>query len=118
MKLAIIGSRNFTDYQLFLTKVNEFIEKYGKPEIIISGGANGADTMAERWAKENQINIMIFHPEWDKYGKKAGILRNSDIVDASTHILAFPSKNGRGTQDSIRKGQKAGKIVEIYYINS
>lgn len=52
MKLAIVGSRNFVDYQKFKNFVEAALETWGTPEQIISGGATGADTLARRFAKD------------------------------------------------------------------
>jgi hypothetical protein len=52
----------------------------------------------------------------EKTWKKAGLLRNTDIINESTHVIAFPNDKGSGTQDSIRKAQKLGKIVKVIYI--
>ena len=64
------------------------------PEIIISGGAIGSDKMAERYAKIHNIPVLILVPDWKKHGKKAGILRNTDIINESTHVIAFPNDKG------------------------
>lgn len=55
MKLAIAGYRGFADYHLFKHHLIEFIEQHGEPVEIISGGAKGADAMAERYAKEENL---------------------------------------------------------------
>lgn len=73
--------------------------------------------MAELYASENKIPIKIYNPDWKKYGKKAGILRNTDIVNAATHILAFPSKKSIGTFDTIKKAEKQKKLCKIIYID-
>jgi hypothetical protein len=71
--------------------------------------------MGEKWAKDRQIPTVIYKPKWRNaqgvYDNAAGIKRNTDIVNACTHMVAFPSDEGKGTQDSIRKARKAGKIV-------
>ena len=82
----------------------------------MSGGAKGADTLAENWAEEYGIPITIFRPDWKAYGKAAGPIRNTDIVNECTHMIAFPSVKGKGTQDSIKKAKENGKLVEIFYI--
>ncbi len=117
IKLAIVGSRTFTNKNLFNQKINEFILKYNTPDIIISGGAKGADTLGENYAIDNNIPLKIFYPDWSKHGKIAGIIRNTNIVNDCTHILAFPSKNGTGTQDTIRKGKLANKKIFVVHIN-
>lgn len=51
IRLAIVGSREMTNTNLFTKAINEFVEKYGKPIEVVSGGAKGADTLGESWAK-------------------------------------------------------------------
>lgn len=111
--VAIVGYRKFTDWALFKNTMEEFIVRYGIPTMVVSGGATGADAMAEKWAKGHAIPIQILRPDWKKYGKAAGILRNTDIVAACTHVVAFPSQKGKGTQDTIRKAIAARKAIMI-----
>lgn len=110
VSLAIVGSRNFTDKNIFNEVINEFVIRNGKPDFVVSGGAKGADTLGENWAKHNSIKRKIFEPEWrdedGKYDRLAGFKRNTDIVNACTHMIAFPSRKGSGTQDSIKKAKK------------
>ncbi len=117
IELAIVGSRTFTDKTFFYQKINEFIEKYNTPDIIISGGAIGADTLGEQYANDNNILTKIFYPNWNKYGEYAYTMRNTEIVNNCTHILAFPSNYRHGTQDTIRKGKLANKEIMIFYID-
>jgi predicted Rossmann fold nucleotide-binding protein DprA/Smf involved in DNA uptake len=116
MNVAIVGSRNFHNYDLFLKHVNDFIEKYDFPDKIISGGAKGADTLARRWAEEYGVTIKEYFPNWS-LGRCAGPLRNKDIITNSTHMLAFPSKDGSGTQNAIKLAKEKGiKIIVIHYV--
>ena len=103
--MAIAGSRNFTDYDLFCKQMSQWIELNGRPDLMISGGAPGTDSMAERYAREHGIPILIFKADWSQ-GKKAGPMRNTKMINVATHLLAFPSEQGKGTQDSIRKAQQ------------
>ena len=115
MKLAVVGSRHMNNVDLFIEGVVRIIEQYGEPEQVISGGAQGADTMAAKWAKDNNYPLVVHKAEFSKYGKSAGTARNSTIVNGATHMLAFPSKTGKGTQDSIRKAKRKGiPIVELF----
>ncbi|QKF94542.1 DUF2493 protein [Fadolivirus algeromassiliense] len=113
IKLGIVGGRDYNDYNNFKKIVDNYIEEIGQPSEIISGGASGVDTMAEKYAIENNIPMTIFKPEWERHGKAAGIIRNTDIVNASTHILALPSKKSIGTYDSINKAKKLNKILKV-----
>lgn len=112
-QLGIVGYRGFTDYEKFSKIIDEYIEEIGPPLFIISGGAKGTDTLAEKYAFDHKIPTKIFKPEWDKYGKKAGIMRNTDIVQNSTHVIAFLSPKSIGTVDSINKAKKLDKVLKI-----
>jgi YspA, cpYpsA-related SLOG family len=111
--LAIVGGRDYNDYINFKILVDAHIKEIGLPEQIVSGGAKGVDSMAKRYADENNIPIIEYIPDWNKHGKKAGILRNTDIIEASTHVLAFPCQNSKGTHDSINKATKLNKDLKV-----
>ena len=65
--------------------------------------------LGEKFAAQHHIKTLVFKPDWKKYGKRAGFLRNIDIIKAATHVIAFPSKNGSGTQHSIKLTQQSAK---------
>ena len=58
MKVVIAGSRGFNDYNYMKNQLNTYNITY-----IITGGAKGADSLAEKYAKENNILIEIIKPE-------------------------------------------------------
>jgi len=108
MKLAVVGSRGFNDYDLLKSKLDAIHLR--KPiTCIVSGGAKGADSLGEKWAKENNIETLIFIPEWDKYGKKAGFLRNEDIIKNSDAVVAIWDEVSKGTAHSISLAKKYNK---------
>jgi uncharacterized phage-like protein YoqJ len=109
-KLAIIGSRGITDINLshYITEDVEYI---------ISGGAKGVDTIAEKWAGENGIKVIIFLPEYDKYGRGAPIKRNNQIIMEADKVLAFWDGKSKGTEYVIKTAKKMGKNVEVVLIN-
>jgi hypothetical protein len=115
MKLAIVGSRDFNDYE-YLKKVLEPIRD--KVSLIISGGAKGADTLGERYAKENNIPVQIFYPDWNKFGKSAGFKRNVDIVNNCDAVVAFQINDSKGTQHTINIAKEKGKKVKVFKLYS
>lgn len=110
MKLAIVGSRDFNDYEL-LKKTLEPIKD--KVSLVVSGGAKGADSLGERWAKENNIPTQIFYPDWNKYKKAAGFKRNVEIVDNCDAVVAFQINDSKGTQHTINISKEKGKKVKV-----
>jgi len=115
--LAIVGYREFTNYGLLTREVDKFIKFIGIPECIISGGAKGADSLAERYANDRGILLVVYPPDWKTYGKSAGVRRNTDIVNNCTHLIAFLSSKSVGTLDSIRKATNGGKTVKVINID-
>ena len=111
MKTAVIGSRNFGDYEMLKKAL-------GERDItqIISGGAKGADTLAKRYAKENDIPLLEFLPEYNKYGRSAPLKRNVLIIDASEVVIAFWDGQSTGTAHSITQARRVGKEVIIISI--
>ncbi len=113
MRLGIIGSRNFNDSELLKDVLFEFIFD---TTLVVSGGARGADKLGENWAKAHGIDTLIFLPEWDKYGKRAGFIRNEDIILNSDQVVAFWDYLSRGTANGIslcKKHNKPCKIIKI-----
>lgn len=113
MKIAIVGGRNFTDYDLLFDSM--LLVAFEDIEEIISGGARGADSLGEQYASYYAYPIRKFLPDWDKYGKSAGFIRNQTIVDACDIVVAFWDGKSRGTADTIEKAKKAKKPTFIVY---
>jgi hypothetical protein len=82
--------------------------------IIVHGAAEGADALAERWAKAEFIGRHRFPAQWDKYGKAAGPIRNQAMIDKGKPDLVVAFPGDRGTADMGRRAKAAGiKVVEI-----
>ena len=110
MKIAVIGSRKFDDYE----KMKSVLDMFSITRVI-SGGAQGADRMSERYAKEKGIQTEIYLADWDLFGKKAGFLRNTTIIENAEVVVAFWDGKSRGTRDSIGKANKLKKDTFIVY---
>ena len=108
MKVAVIGSRSFNDYELLRQTLSKL-----EITLVVSGGAKGADSLGEKYANANNIPTKIFLPDWDKYGKSAGMLRNSDIINEAEIVVAFWDGESKGCKDAIAKANKLNKKVLI-----
>lgn len=116
MRLAIVGSRGFNDYDLMRSIIPDILISSGQlNHSIVSGGAKGADTLAEMFAQEYMLPITLFYPEWDKYGKSAGMIRNRQIVDYCNGLVAFWDGKSKGTANSIELAKEKGKLIKIIY---
>ena len=119
MRIAVIGSRNFNDYEYFKSEFEKFLKELDIKEYkIISGGAKGADAFAAKYAKENNKEIVEFLPDWEKYGKKAGFLRNNIIWDNADIGIAFWDGKSTGTAHSFEISKKQNKILKVINYNT
>lgn len=99
----------------YLELVRAEIHAY-KPTEVIHGNAAGADMLAMQVCREEAIPYRGFDPDWNTYGKSAGIIRNQAMVlQKPDQVLAFYKKNTptRGTLDMIRRANEAGVPVRI-----
>jgi predicted Rossmann-fold nucleotide-binding protein len=112
MKVAIVGSRNYPE----LEKVREFVRTLPKNAIIISGGAKGVDQTAEDEAHKQGLEVISVTPEWDKWGKRAGLVRNDMIVSLAHQVVAFWDGMSRGTKYTIDKARKENVITQVFNV--
>jgi len=107
MKVIVAGTRNFNDYALLKSELDKLLQPL-LPVTIFSGGAPGADTMAEVYATENNIPFVRFVADWGKYGKSAGPIRNAEMAEDADAIIAFWDGKSAGTKDMIKKATQRG----------
>lgn len=117
LKVGVVGTRRRNageDLQSVKDKINEILSWHNVDTLwLVSGGCpTGADSFAEVIAKERGWPITIFYPAWAKYGKAAGIVRNTDIATECDLLIACvaPDRAG-GTEDTIQKTKHLGKEV-------
>jgi len=123
--LAIVGSRSITDESLVNKYIKTFIDAYSNKlnipassYVIVSGGARGVDTFAEKFADKNGLPSVIIKPDWERFGRKAGMIRNGEIARLSDVVLAFVDKDTGGTWDTIKKSKKLNKRVYVFNVLS
>ena len=115
MKIVIAGSRTITDINILLKVIKLSGYKITEQDEIVSGGARGVDTLAEIYANDKGIPIKIFKPDWNKYGKAAGVLRNCEM--AKYCDVGIVIHNGsRGSMNMIKNLIKFNKKYFEYKI--
>ena len=130
-KLGIVGSRVWTSRsgqvwnpkitnpkQHVLDKMDQYVKKHGKPSLVISGGARGADTYGVEWAASRGIKTKVYEPKRSQHldFRTAAMARNTDIVNASDHVIAFWDKKSRGTLDTLTKAKTTKKKVSYFNV--
>ena len=111
MKVLLCGSRTIDDPAF----VSRAVEQSGiRPTQIISGGARGIDRLAAEYAASNGIEFTEYLADWDKYGKRAGFIRNCVMVGAADAVIAVWDGTSPGTKHSIEYARSCGKQVLVY----
>ncbi len=114
IKIAVVGSRTFQDYARLELALDKLILMFpGKEVVIVSGGANGADSLAEQYASIRGYKTEIFEADWTTYGKAAGFKRNGQIVEGADFLVAFWNGSSRGTNNVVNKATTAMKPVLV-----
>ena len=109
MRIAIVGSRNFSD----IDAVRRYVLDLPKDTEIVSGGAQGVDSAAVSMGIQRNLKCSVCLPDWDTYGKSAGIIRNQQIVDAADMVVAFWDGESKGTLNTIERALKARHIQRV-----
>ena len=115
-RVIIAGTRTFQDYDL-LEKHTTFmlsrkVSAYETIEIV-SGGASGADALGERYAREHGYKLTIFPADWGRYGRRAGPMRNRQMVEYADALIAFHDGTSRGTANIIAEARAVGLPVSV-----
>jgi len=112
MRVLVCGGRDYKDLDAVYGALDE-IAQDAFPELIniVNGGATGADTLAAEWAHVRQLTYITVPAPWRTYGKRAGMVRNEEMLAEwrPDLVVAFPG--GRGTENMIDLAERAG--VEV-----
>ena len=109
--VAVVGSRTFNNKKLLF----DTLDNLEKPFTLVSGGARGADKLAEGWARSRGVKIEVFKPDWNRFGKAGGFVRNKLIIDKASCVIACWDGVSKGTKHSIDLANKAGIPVKVIW---
>lgn len=129
MKCIVAGGRDFNDQQLFDAGIAEFLLHYNAITSVISGGCAsgtlthvtkdgrkvyGADGMGEAWAEKNNIPVITFLPEYDKYPPNvAPVMRNESMAQAANALLLYFDGKSKGSADMLKRAKRHGLYIHI-----
>lgn len=122
-RILVTGSRTWTDERAIRDALGDAFR--ARPDkdssvTVVHGGARGADSMASRWVRDfgcvgNPIGEVVYHANWQLYGRRAGILRNQQMVNDGAYIcLAFIRDGSRGASHCALAAEAAGIPTKIY----
>lgn len=113
MKVIIAGGRDFTDYGLLCERCDHFLQRHWGDIEIVSGMAEGADTLGMMYANERAIPLERFPANWEAFGKNAGPIRNKKMAEYADSLIAFWDGKSKGTKNMIDVASQLGLTVKI-----
>ena len=114
-RVVIAGCRDYNNYdeaKLYIDFCLSNIRK-GNNIIIISGCASGADSIGERYAKENGFEVEKYPADWKKYGRSTGPKRNKQMAEICDYVICFWDEKSKGTKSMIDFAKKFNKPIRI-----
>lgn len=109
-RVLVTGSREWMDWPLLCQALN-----VNKPDVVVHGGARGADAMAGEWAKVAAKPAEIYPAS----GFPSPRARNQHMVDQGADVcLAFANSWASGTGMCARMARKAGIPVIDYGVDT
>lgn len=113
----VVGSRSFNDYNLLKNKLDILLKNKHKI-VIVSGGARGTDTLAGKYARENNYILKVINAEWDIYGKLAGYIRNEKMHKYISYakdrgVVMFWYGESKGTYQNFELAKKYKNQIKV-----
>lgn len=114
-KLIVAGGRDFNDYALMDASINQVLSELADDLVvsIVSGMAKGADSLAVTWANIHQCTLYKHYAQWGEYGKRAGYVRNEEMANSSSGLLAFHDGVSKGTAHMIAIARAKNLYVKV-----
>lgn len=113
MKVGVVGSRGITLYEALETTLNGAPAHWMDDPHLVSGGADGVDTLAERYAEENGLPMTVIEPDYSDWSRgHPAKVRNTRIVEESDVVVALWDGQSNGTRDTMDKALDRG--VPLY----
>src|ERR1700744_2740672 len=101
MRVCVTGGRAYSDAHKIAAVLNKLHREVGI-DILIEGGAHGADRLARQWAMSNRVQIWTFEADWEGHGNFAGPMRNKEMIAEGRPdvVVAFPTpgEKNKGTR--------------------
>jgi hypothetical protein len=110
MKVIIAGGRDFNDYLLLLQTV---VRANFDITEVVSGGAKGADSLGELFARDMDLPLKRFPADWDRHGRAAGPIRNGEMAGYADALIAMWDGVSTGTANMIKQATERGLKVHV-----
>lgn len=110
MRVLVCGSRSWSDW----ASVGDYIAALPAGSVVVHGGAAGADTIADHYARGHGLDVEVYLADWQLHGRRAGVVRNLAMLDTNPdRVAAFWDGRSRGTKHTIDEARLRGIPVDL-----
>ncbi len=106
-RLLVYGGRDFRAKAVVYTALDRIHQAQGLTLVIEGGCPTGADAFARQWARDRGVPNRTFPADWRTYGKKAGPIRNAQMISEGQPDRGLGFPGGSGTADMDAKLMRA-----------
>lgn len=119
-KLIIAGSRRFCNYKAVAENVNKLLTNKRQTHLIevISGEAQGPDTLGRAYAIENGFRVCLMPAKWEEEGRSAGMKRNERMAEFADAAVIFYDGSSPGTTHMIKTMIRMRKQVRVFLVDT
>ena len=116
-KLIVAGGRDFSDAKMLEKAITDLAEgDYADKAVsIVSGMARGADMLGYMFAVKHNVVVYAMPADWEQYGKRAGMLRNTEMAEFADGLLLFWDGTSKGSKNMLDTMRKLGKPVHVIH---
>jgi hypothetical protein len=111
MRILVCGGRNYKNFERLQEVLNQYLLDI---DVLIHGGARGADGLAWDWALQNQVPTLMYEAQWKEHGRSAGPIRNRQMLEKGQPDLVIAFPGGKGTANMVQQASDAG--VEVFEV--
>lgn len=116
-RVIVAGSRGINDSTEVFGHLDKILVNLKEKNLeIVTGLASGPDTLGKEWAEKEAVQVAQFPADWDRFGKRAGFVRNQDMSWYGTHLIAFWDGESSGTKNMIETATRDGLTVKVITI--
>lgn len=117
MRVIIAGSRGVRDKKWLLKALSAAKLEGIRPSVVLSGCAQGADTLGEQWARRNNVPVEEYPAFWHVHGRAAGPIRNRQMAMVADALIALWDGSSRGTENMVYEARRRGLKVYVQVCN-
>lgn len=112
LKVIVAGGRDFKNYDLLSEKLDKLFSKRADV-VIFSGMANGADSLAVKYAEQNKLRVSEFPAQWKKFGNASGFRRNVEMARYADACVVFWDGKSAGTKHMIETAKRMNLKLRV-----